>query len=209
MAQFDSRYTQATTVGRADVDEGLRAYMLGVYNYMAAGVALTGIVAYLVFSMAVTSNPGSAAATLPNGQMLRDGDGFSDGRYANLGATPLLCYAYTGDSVIKGDFERQGGLPGDPMLVLLLNDPDLAAAKKLDSLPLTIDFGPILGSMIARTGWNLTSNAADVVVEMKGGGYHFGNHQHSDAGSFQVYYRGLQVADLGQYHFYEIGRAHV
>ncbi len=70
MAQFDSRYTQATTVGRADVDEGLRAYMLGVYNYMAAGVALTGIVAYLIFSMAVTSNPGSAAATLPNGQML-------------------------------------------------------------------------------------------------------------------------------------------
>ena len=70
MAQFDSRYTPATTVGRADVDEGLRAYMLGVYNYMAAGVALTGIVAYLIYSLAVTSNPGAAAATLPNGQML-------------------------------------------------------------------------------------------------------------------------------------------
>jgi heparin/heparan-sulfate lyase len=37
---------------------------------------------------------------------------------------------------------------------------------------------------------------------MKGGGYHFGNHQHSDAGSFQIYYRGLQAVDLGQYHFY-------
>ena len=35
------------------VDEGLRSYMLGVYNYMAAGVALTGIVAYLTYSMAV------------------------------------------------------------------------------------------------------------------------------------------------------------
>jgi FtsH-binding integral membrane protein len=70
MAQFDSRYTQATTVGRTDVDEGLRAYMLGVYNYMAAGVALTGIVAYLVFAMAVTTDPGAAAATLPNGKML-------------------------------------------------------------------------------------------------------------------------------------------
>ena len=70
MAQFDSRYTQATTVGRAGVDEGLRAYMLGVYNYMAAGVALTGIVAYLVFSMAVTNDAASAAATLPNGKML-------------------------------------------------------------------------------------------------------------------------------------------
>ena len=29
------------------VDQGLRSYMLGVYNYMAGGVALTGIVAYL------------------------------------------------------------------------------------------------------------------------------------------------------------------
>lgn len=32
----------------AAVDEGLRSYMLGVYNYMASGVALTGIVAWLV-----------------------------------------------------------------------------------------------------------------------------------------------------------------
>ena len=70
MAQFDSRTSHTTTVGRADVDEGLRAYMLGVYNYMAAGVALTGIVAYLIYSLAVTNDPASAAATLPNGQAL-------------------------------------------------------------------------------------------------------------------------------------------
>ena len=70
MAQFDSRYSQPTTVGRADVDAGLRAYMLGVYNYMAAGVALTGIVSYLIYSMAVTTDAGSAAATLANGKML-------------------------------------------------------------------------------------------------------------------------------------------
>jgi len=139
---------------------------------------------------------------LPNGETLRDGDGFSDGRPANFGATPLLSCAYTGDPIVKGDLERQGGLSGDPILVLLLNDPDLPAERSLDSLPLTIDFGPILGSMVARTGWNMGTNATDVVVEMKGGGYHFGNHQHSDAGSFQVYYRGLQVVDLGQYKFY-------
>ncbi|MEO5374324.1 MAG: Bax inhibitor-1/YccA family protein [Alphaproteobacteria bacterium] len=32
----------------AQVDVGLRQYMLGVYNYMASGVALTGLVALLV-----------------------------------------------------------------------------------------------------------------------------------------------------------------
>lgn len=55
MAQLDNRYAQSGTAARtgADVDEGLRSYMLGVYNYMASGVALTGIVAYLTYMMAV------------------------------------------------------------------------------------------------------------------------------------------------------------
>ena len=49
---FENRdaWTRATesTAGVAEVDAGLRAYMLRVYNYMASGVALTGIVAWLV-----------------------------------------------------------------------------------------------------------------------------------------------------------------
>jgi hypothetical protein len=55
MAQPDNRYAQSGPAARTGVavDEGLRAYMLGVYNYMAAGVALTGIVAYLTYAMAV------------------------------------------------------------------------------------------------------------------------------------------------------------
>lgn len=32
----------------ASIDAGLRSYMLGVYNYMAAGVAITGLMAYVV-----------------------------------------------------------------------------------------------------------------------------------------------------------------
>ena len=50
MADLDRRYAQGTTVGRTEagvVDQGLRAYMLRVYNYMASGVAITGVVAYL------------------------------------------------------------------------------------------------------------------------------------------------------------------
>jgi FtsH-binding integral membrane protein len=40
----------------AAVDAGLRAYMLRVYNYMAAAVALTGVVAYATFNAAVTTD---------------------------------------------------------------------------------------------------------------------------------------------------------
>ena len=35
---------------RVDVDEGLRRYMLRVYNYMMLGLALTGVVAFAVAS---------------------------------------------------------------------------------------------------------------------------------------------------------------
>ena len=38
------------------IDEGLRAYMIRVYNYMAAGVALTGVVAWLTYNAAVVTN---------------------------------------------------------------------------------------------------------------------------------------------------------
>ena len=38
------------------MDEGLRAYMLKVYNYMATGVLLTGIIAMLSFKMSVVTD---------------------------------------------------------------------------------------------------------------------------------------------------------
>ena len=48
--------------GEATVDVGLRSYMLSVYNYMASGVLLTGIVALLFvnsgYATAVLSGPG-------------------------------------------------------------------------------------------------------------------------------------------------------
>ena len=42
------RLATARVVDRAVIDEGLREYMLRVYNYMASGLALTGAVAYSV-----------------------------------------------------------------------------------------------------------------------------------------------------------------
>jgi len=141
---------------------------------------------------------------LPNGEMLRDGDGVPAGSSPwNWARTALMCYTYSGDPVVKGEFQRLGGLrSGDSVLYLLLDDPSVKAEPNLDVLPRTIDFGPVLGGMIARTGWHLGTDSADVVAEIRGGGYYFGNHQHANAGALQVYYRGLQVAALAQYKFY-------
>ena len=61
--------------GGADaVDAGLRAYMLRVYNYMAAAVALTGVVAYATFNAAVVTNAaGQITALTPFGQAVFSG----------------------------------------------------------------------------------------------------------------------------------------
>ncbi|MBO0904948.1 Bax inhibitor-1/YccA family protein [Jiella sonneratiae] len=42
---------------RTDIDQGLRSYMLKVYNLMAGGLALTGIAAYALYAMSVTTEP--------------------------------------------------------------------------------------------------------------------------------------------------------
>ncbi len=65
MAELDRRYEQ--TVGRAEagaIDQGLRAYMLRVYNYMASGVAITGVVAYAIYAMSVVTGADGAVTGL-------------------------------------------------------------------------------------------------------------------------------------------------
>ena len=44
----DLRFMTRAQADAADIDVGLREYMLRVYNYMASGVALTGIVSAFV-----------------------------------------------------------------------------------------------------------------------------------------------------------------
>src|SRR6188768_2214310 len=56
------------------IDAGLRAYMIRVYNYMAAGVALTGVVAWLTFNAAVvTDAAGRITGLTPFGQTIFSG----------------------------------------------------------------------------------------------------------------------------------------
>jgi FtsH-binding integral membrane protein len=73
MSDFDRNYAAAQRGVGADravaIDQGLRAYMITVYNYMAIGVALTGVAAWLTFTNAVTETAGRLALT-PFGQMV-------------------------------------------------------------------------------------------------------------------------------------------
>lgn len=50
MVDRNSYYAASSTKSAAEIDEGLRAYMLTVYNYMASALALTGLAAYVTAS---------------------------------------------------------------------------------------------------------------------------------------------------------------
>jgi len=57
--EFNKQSTSVrSSASEAVIDQGLRAYMLKVYNYMASGVLLTGLVALAFFKMAVVSDGG-------------------------------------------------------------------------------------------------------------------------------------------------------
>jgi FtsH-binding integral membrane protein len=72
MADFDNRVSPlgAARAETGVIDQGLRAYMLQVYNYMAIGLLITGAAALGIFRLAVTSDPSQAALTMANGVML-------------------------------------------------------------------------------------------------------------------------------------------
>src|ERR1700746_1925863 len=78
MSDFDRNYAAARRGVGADravaIDQGLRAYMIRVYNYMAMGVALTGIASWLTFQAAVVPNANGAIVGLTSfGQMIFSG----------------------------------------------------------------------------------------------------------------------------------------
>src|SRR5829696_10555171 len=55
--------TETTAV----IDSGLRAYMLQVYNYMAIGLAITGLAALGVYMLSVAGDASTAATAVRNG----------------------------------------------------------------------------------------------------------------------------------------------
>ena len=51
--EFNKQNVQSQVTG-ADthaIDEGLRAYMLKVYNYMASGILITGFISLILFKL--------------------------------------------------------------------------------------------------------------------------------------------------------------
>jgi heparin/heparan-sulfate lyase len=137
--------------------------------------------------------------TRPDGQRLRAGDTFKHSTprgqpWSEFGGT-LLTASYYGDGVLLSHALKQDGANSlEPLFELLWRDPELQP-RPVAALPLSRYFGSPFGWMVARTGWGEDA----VVAELKINEYNFANHQHLDAGAFQIYARGALALDSGLY----------
>lgn len=137
--------------------------------------------------------------TRPDGQRLRAGDTYMHSR--SLGQPwdehigTLLIASYYGDGVLLSQFLKQGGSGDNEAIFEFLWRDVTLEPRPIESLPLSRYFGSPFGWMVARTGWDDNS----VIAEMKINEYNFVNHQHLDAGAFQLFYRGTLAADSGLY----------
>jgi heparin/heparan-sulfate lyase len=137
--------------------------------------------------------------TRPDGQRLRAGDTFADsalrGRPWSEYMGTLLTASYYHDGFLLDEFLRQGGSGGNELLFEVLWRDTTLEPKPIPTLPLSRYFSAPFGWMVVRTGWD--EDAA--IAEMKINEYNFANHQHLDAGAFQLYYRGALAIDSGLY----------
>lgn len=70
MAEYDRQTLGARAGSALAIDEGLRSYMLRVYNYMGIGLVVTGLAAWFAATAAVTTDPNAAVGQLENGTLV-------------------------------------------------------------------------------------------------------------------------------------------
>ena len=134
---------------------------------------------------------------LPDTYYFKEGDmwGFTRPPTA-FGEILLFAGAANRDATFKGLYRAIDGDRDNPLFHVLFYDAELPEVSPADAeLPWIFYFGPYHGSMVARTGfWG-----DEAAAYWMGGGKHNGNHQHCDAGAFQIWYRGFLAADIGEY----------
>ena len=95
---YQQRATQATPA----IDEGLRNYMLQVYNYMASGLALTGLIAYMLFqATAVIGSNGEIVGLTQLGVSLYTGPMMWVVALAPLGVVMYMSFGIRGMSASR------------------------------------------------------------------------------------------------------------
>lgn len=133
----------------------------------------------------------------PDGQVLPSGD-VNPGKRSTpqtYAMPAMLAASYWNDPILMYEYERRPSVETHMLILELLWRDFSLKGKSPEGLPLSRYSGTPFGWMIARTGWDENS----AIAEMKITEHYVGNHQHLDAGTFQIYYRGPLAIDSGSY----------
>ena len=161
-------------------------YPLWMFSRMGAGAVYDPALQYLPYQWIYLRRP--------DGQLLRSGDG--QGKAPKLRS--LLNASFYHDPYVLADYLRDPSIETHNLLFAFLWTDLELQPRPLSELPLSHFMGSPYGWMIARTGWDQES----VIAEMKVNVFNFNNHQHLDAGAFQIFYKGPLAIDSGVYHGY-------
>lgn len=150
----------------------------------------------------------------PDGQVLREGDDYNEGREKNtywniLHNTLFEASNFYKDPILKKEYMKEAGPSSfiytswsrTPVQYMIFNDPTVGS-EDVSTLPLTRYQPSPQGAMVARTGWNMGMDSPDVLAYMKIGEVWGSNHNHRDAGNFQIYYKGILASESGYYESY-------
>ena len=140
-------------------------------------------------------------ATRPDNYYLTDGDSRGNQYTSNSDKTNSIAYPAMilsflyGDGYLKSLYKNEKTVISKEYLEgLIFNDVTLKESDVSD-LNYSKYFAYPSGSYIARTGWDDNS----VIVNMKVNELKLDDHNHLDAGGFQIYYKGNLATDSGYY----------
>ena len=113
-------------------------------------------------------------------------------------AASISAYLYN-DSVAASLSNYYGNRYTGALNLLILKSTDVDEDRPhFDGLDLICYNGGFMNEIVAHSDWG----ASAVSVLMKIGGRSTANHDHGDAGSFQIYYKGILAGDTGFYDTY-------
>ena len=147
---------------------------------------------------------------LPGGRAFASGDDHTTDRpLADLGQIALLSSYLFDDGTVRAqlescqsnytDFGAYFTSGAGAAIYLICSSSGLRAAPdRHEGMPLVLYNGGWLGQIIARNNWGDDQAA----VLMKIGCRSAANHEHNDAGQFQIFYRSMLAGDTGSYDKY-------
>ena len=149
---------------------------------------------------------------LPKNHAFASGDDHADDdEFQDYGRLALISSYLFDDAAIRAELEAHEKsytkftetitMSASVSEYLICSSNGVAASKRHEDMPLIVYNGGWLGQIIARNGWGDDQAA----VLMKIGVRTTSNHDHADAGQFQIWYKTMLAGDTGVYDTYDRG----